>query len=716
MSTDCSKDGLEVGAKPDGVYSESAETTTSGTQTNFPDSDMTSDNSIALQLITKMDELLPEDSVVDVCTSVFEDTCIYDIKMSDLLLLLQKIDCESEAIVHKLEKVIKGWDILGRRSNLHREHENFRKTIWFNKEVKATTDSEFSLLWNKICCLLYAIEYGEIQTIGDEANNFSPLGTLLKLGHIMPNKPSSSRKRGEGMSRLPSSPIDSRFDTCYFCCSVLRMLGVISIISPLDLFRLDCNGRNPLHNAATAFYSSYEQECECSMSGNSRRFIDDFDGITMNSNYRLWEGEQIFSYLLARYDSQRALEKDKNGDTVLSILLKDMHRRPIVRIWLVLEAFPRLCSSGNIPFYDALDMPNDMYDKGSVMDQLYLNNCYINAYNSLGLKLNSSPEDILRRFYLSIEVGDYQSGEKYLDEYSHNVQSTALMQAGQLLSITGTTQYEPKLLIEVLDHINSMSDRFDPDHYDDYMPQDQIESAAKLLIEVTVGESHIDVSFFIERAFSNHNGYDCMYNRDMRTIFYQWVLKALLKCRLGDCTASIELFLNHAIPYYKAMATYCTDAIFEIQEDQEEQGPAAEKQIAEEKEELQEIAIETNLLMTSLLASSPNEELCCCDCARKPLLHIALKLASGYDGIALSILGIEPSSAKVRHNEELPIHVALRNGCEGFVIEKLLSLFPESVTTKDGDGLYPFMLAASSCVDLDYVYLLLRKYPSGIMQ
>ena len=67
------------------------------------------------------------------------------------------------------------------------------------------------------------------------------------------------------------------------------------------------------------------------------------------------------------------------------------------------------------------------------------------------------------------------------------------------------------------------------------------------------------------------------------------------------------------------------------------------------------------------------------------------------------------------HNGELPIHVALRNGCEGFVIEKLLSLFPESVTTQGGDGLYPFMMAASSCVDLDYVYLLLRKHPSGIM-
>lgn len=120
---------------------------------------MTSGNSIASQLITKMDELLPKESVVDVCTGVFEDICMYDIKMSDLLLLLQKIDCDSEAIVHKLEGVIKGWDILGRHSNLHREHENFRKTIWFNintDEVKATTDSEFSSLWDKICCLLYS--------------------------------------------------------------------------------------------------------------------------------------------------------------------------------------------------------------------------------------------------------------------------------------------------------------------------------------------------------------------------------------------------------------------------------------------------------------------------------------------------------------------------------------------------------------------------------
>ena len=165
-------------------------------------------------------------------------------------------------------------------------------------------------------------------------------------------------------------------------------------------------------------------------------------------------------------------------------------------------------SSGNIPFYDALDTPKDMDDEASIMDQLYLNNCFINAYNSLGLTLNSSPEDILRRFYLSIEVGDYQSGEKYLDEYSHSVQSTALMQAGRLLSITAETTHEPKLLIEVLDHINNMSDRFDPDHYDDYMPQDQIEGAIKLLIEVTVGENPIDASFFIERAFSNYNGDD----------------------------------------------------------------------------------------------------------------------------------------------------------------------------------------------------------------
>ena len=664
---------------------------------------MTSDNSIALQLITKMDELLPEDSVVDVCTSVFEDTCIYDIKMSDLLLLLQKIDCDSEAIVHKLGDVIKGWDILGRHSNLHREHENFRKTIWFNKEVKATTDSEFSSLWDKICCLLYAIEYGEIETMNCEANNFSPLGTLLKLSHIVP---------GTRMSRLPPS------DLCVqIGWSVLRMIEVISIISPLDLFRPDVNGRHPLHNAATAFYSYNEHMCNRTIFGNHYKFIDDFDGITMDANDKLWEGEQIFSYLLARYDSQRALEKDKNGDTVLSILLKDTHRRPIRRIWLALEAFPRLCqlsgSSGNIPFYDALDTPKDMDDEASIMDQLYLNNCFINAYDNLGLTLNSSPEDILRRFYLSIEWGCSQSGKKYLDEYDYTVQSTALTQAARLLSITGITN-KPKLLIDTLEHISSMGDRFDDHHYQ-YKSHDHIESAAKLLIEVTVGESPIDVSFFIERAFSNHNGYDCIYNRDMRTIFYQWVLKALLKCRLGDCIASIELFLNHAIPYYKAMATYCTDAIVEIQEDQEEQGPAAEKQIAQEKEELQEIAIESNLLMTSLLASSPNEELCCCDCARKPLLHIALELASGYDGIALSILGIEPSSARVMHNGELPIHVALRNGCEGFVIEKLLSLFPESVTTQGSDGLYPFMMAASSCVDLDYVYLLLRKHPSGIM-
>lgn len=63
--------------------------------------------------------------------------------------------------------------------------------------------------------------------------------------------------------------------------------------------------------------------CDRTTFGNHYKFIDDFDGITMDANYKLWEGEQIFSYLLAWYDSQQALEKDKNGDTVLSF--QDSH-------------------------------------------------------------------------------------------------------------------------------------------------------------------------------------------------------------------------------------------------------------------------------------------------------------------------------------------------------------------------------------------------------
>jgi len=63
----------------------------------------------------------------------------------------------------------------------------------------------------------------------------------------------------------------------------------------------------------------------------------------------------------------------------------------------------------------------------------------------------------------------------------------------------------------------------------------------------------------------------------------------------------------------------------------------------------------------------------------------------------MSILRSDPTTAMVEYQEKLPLHVAAESGCETFVIEELISLFPDSIAARDGTSLlYPFQLAATS--------------------
>ena len=77
------------------------------------------DRSIILAIISKMDEL-PDSLALDAYKSVVGNTYIADLKKGDLLLLLDKIHCDRQAILNQL---VEGWEYV------RRENESF-DTRW----------------------------------------------------------------------------------------------------------------------------------------------------------------------------------------------------------------------------------------------------------------------------------------------------------------------------------------------------------------------------------------------------------------------------------------------------------------------------------------------------------------------------------------------------------------------------------------------------------
>jgi hypothetical protein len=214
---------------------------------------------------------------------------------------------------------------------------------------------------------------------------------------------------------------------------------------------------------------------------------------------------------------------------------------------------------------------------------------------------------------------------------------------------------------------------------------DTLEGALRSLLDAAIPSSDaLDISFFTEHAFRQReddrgnccDGDPLHYDEDYRTcraVFFQRLLKILLEIRSDDCTDQISTFMQHAIPYYKAMAAkFKREAVerpswwwrewndegVEMTTDQREW---RDEHISELPNVLKSIAVEANDLLKRFLVGVA-EGLNHCDYSdgRKPLLHVALEFASGDDGLALGVLR-NPTTAMIGHQGKLPMHVAAEN-------------------------------------------------------
>ena len=263
------------------------------------------------------------------------ELCLDEVELPGLRLLLDNAGCNREAI----------------RTLLQNELERFTiQNGWERLGLTTTPGSRFHGIWRKFRCLLYAFEHGETGRLIDEESrhNFSPLGTLI--GQIMPSNHNSARW-------------------------VLFFIECVVDDNPETLDALDKTGKSVLHHAAAAFYGQYNSECKhmgyntLHMGPNGETSDIDMYDIEMYdiemyepSRVNLRGGDMLFKYLLQQGGRHKALVKDKGGDTVLSLLLKDKIRRheaqSVVRIQLALEECPELCletdGTGRLPLLIAL--------------------------------------------------------------------------------------------------------------------------------------------------------------------------------------------------------------------------------------------------------------------------------------------------------------------------------------------------------------------------
>ena len=308
------------------------------------------------------------------------ELCLEEVELPHLRILLAKAGCSREAI----------------RALLQNEVGKF-----------ATARGEsFPGFWSKIRCLLYAFEHGETGRLIDEEsrNNFSPLGTLI--GQIMPSNDSYAHsvlslvqclanefpetldvldKTGNSVLHHAATAfyidfISDRDDDMERTSDMNRAvsensLGPIGSDNPASLQALadllqgimptsTDVGYNTLHmcpNGETRDPDIHDiQFGGYNMNGE---VFEDFDGETIMPEPSVHGGDEQFK-CLSRGGRQKALTKNEEGDTVLSLLLKNKGRFPTgkaaVRIQLALEECPELCletdSSGKIPLLYAMGL------------------------------------------------------------------------------------------------------------------------------------------------------------------------------------------------------------------------------------------------------------------------------------------------------------------------------------------------------------------------